>query len=241
MAYVRPALPAGYASRAATPVRRGSINLCQHRGNSCSRRLLGTLEHTCNTSRRCARSNADSCRLYEPVGAPFLLPFSPLLASTLSRACLVSPSAGWPRNGNSGARSVGVRTRSAGFSSHSSKVPSLSLTQDHPYGFWAKPKKAADGTLDMKTWETGIPGKEGVSRSDSCAVTALFPSTGSSLTNLFSLLLADHLGRRSVPRHAPVSRWCVALPSPTLSGIAGPVDRELTELALRLPFEASQV
>lgn len=37
------------------------------------------------------------------------------------------------------------------------------LEQDHPYGFWAKPKKASDGTLDMKTWETGIPGKEGVS------------------------------------------------------------------------------
>lgn len=85
----------------------------------------------------------------------------------------------------------------------------LSLSQDHPYGFWAKPKKAADGTLDMKTWETGIPGKEGVSRSDPSTVTALFLSIGSSLTNLFSLPLADHLGRRSVPRHAPVSGWCV--------------------------------
>lgn len=41
--------------------------------------------------------------------------------------------------------------------------PAGRALQDHPYGFWAKPKKAADGTLDMKTWETGIPGKENVS------------------------------------------------------------------------------
>lgn len=36
------------------------------------------------------------------------------------------------------------------------------LAQDHPYGFWAKPKKNADGSMDLKTWEAGIPGKEGV-------------------------------------------------------------------------------
>ncbi|GAA6002308.1 E2 SUMO-conjugating protein UBC9 [Rhodotorula paludigena] len=33
--------------------------------------------------------------------------------------------------------------------------------KDHPYGFWAKPKKNADGSMDLKTWEAGIPGKEG--------------------------------------------------------------------------------
>lgn len=37
-----------------------------------------------------------------------------------------------------------------------------SRAQDHPYGFWAKPKKNADGSMDLKTWEAGIPGKEGV-------------------------------------------------------------------------------
>ncbi|GAA5969905.1 hypothetical protein JCM11641_008080 [Rhodosporidiobolus odoratus] len=33
--------------------------------------------------------------------------------------------------------------------------------KDHPYGFWAKPQKNTDGSLNLKTWDTGIPGKEG--------------------------------------------------------------------------------
>lgn len=35
-----------------------------------------------------------------------------------------------------------------------------SWRKDHPVGFWAKPKKGADGKLDMMNWEAGIPGKE---------------------------------------------------------------------------------
>ncbi|EIW72062.1 hypothetical protein TREMEDRAFT_58215 [Tremella mesenterica DSM 1558] len=30
--------------------------------------------------------------------------------------------------------------------------------KDHPYGFWARPQKAADGTLNLMVWEVGIPG-----------------------------------------------------------------------------------
>ncbi|ORZ37273.1 ubiquitin-conjugating enzyme 9 [Catenaria anguillulae PL171] len=33
--------------------------------------------------------------------------------------------------------------------------------KDHPFGFFCKPKKKADGSLDMMKWEAGIPGKEG--------------------------------------------------------------------------------
>ncbi|WVN90845.1 uncharacterized protein L203_106088 [Cryptococcus depauperatus CBS 7841] len=33
--------------------------------------------------------------------------------------------------------------------------------KDHPFGFYAKPLKAADGTLNIMTWEVGIPGKAG--------------------------------------------------------------------------------
>lgn len=33
--------------------------------------------------------------------------------------------------------------------------------KDHPPGFYARPMKKADGSLDMMKWETGIPGKEG--------------------------------------------------------------------------------
>lgn len=31
----------------------------------------------------------------------------------------------------------------------------------HPFGFFAKPNKASDGSLDLKHWTAGIPGKEG--------------------------------------------------------------------------------
>ena len=33
---------------------------------------------------------------------------------------------------------------------------------DHPVGFWAKPCKAADGSMNLMQWECGIPGKAGV-------------------------------------------------------------------------------
>ncbi|KAI1270265.1 ubiquitin carrier protein [Xylariaceae sp. FL1019] len=32
--------------------------------------------------------------------------------------------------------------------------------KDHPFGFWARPIKNAQGVLDLKTWECGIPGKD---------------------------------------------------------------------------------
>lgn len=31
--------------------------------------------------------------------------------------------------------------------------------KDHPFGFWAKPKKGADGALNLMEWSVGIPGK----------------------------------------------------------------------------------
>ncbi|AAW45405.1 hypothetical protein CNBH2090 [Cryptococcus deneoformans B-3501A] len=33
--------------------------------------------------------------------------------------------------------------------------------KDHPFGFYARPTKAADGTLNIMSWEVGIPGKAG--------------------------------------------------------------------------------
>lgn len=32
----------------------------------------------------------------------------------------------------------------------------------HSQGFYAKPSKAADGSMNLMEWEVGIPGKEGV-------------------------------------------------------------------------------
>lgn len=32
--------------------------------------------------------------------------------------------------------------------------------RDHPFGFFAKPQRNAQGVLDLKNWECGIPGKE---------------------------------------------------------------------------------
>ncbi|KAI9592592.1 ubiquitin-conjugating enzyme 9 [Syncephalis fuscata] len=31
--------------------------------------------------------------------------------------------------------------------------------KDHPYGFYARPRKNDDGSMDLMTWECGIPGK----------------------------------------------------------------------------------
>jgi len=33
--------------------------------------------------------------------------------------------------------------------------------KDHPFGFYAKPTKAPDGSMNLMEWEVGIPGKEG--------------------------------------------------------------------------------
>ena len=32
--------------------------------------------------------------------------------------------------------------------------------RDHPFGFFAKPVRTAQGVLDLKKWECGVPGKE---------------------------------------------------------------------------------
>ncbi|KAG9061421.1 E2 SUMO-conjugating protein ubc9 [Linnemannia hyalina] len=31
--------------------------------------------------------------------------------------------------------------------------------KDHPFGFYARPEKKSDGTLDLMNWQVGIPGK----------------------------------------------------------------------------------
>jgi hypothetical protein len=33
--------------------------------------------------------------------------------------------------------------------------------KDHPPGFYARPTKKADNSVNLMIWETGIPGKEG--------------------------------------------------------------------------------
>mmetsp|Transcript_817 Transcript_817/g.1413 ORF Transcript_817/g.1413 Transcript_817/m.1413 type:complete len:158 (-) Transcript_817:280-753(-) len=33
--------------------------------------------------------------------------------------------------------------------------------RDHPFGFYARPITNADGSMNLMTWEVGIPGKEG--------------------------------------------------------------------------------
>ncbi len=35
--------------------------------------------------------------------------------------------------------------------------------KDHPYGFFAKPEKSNDGSLNLLSWTAGIPGKPGTS------------------------------------------------------------------------------
>jgi ubiquitin-protein ligase len=35
-----------------------------------------------------------------------------------------------------------------------------SWRRDHPFGFFAKPMRGANGMMDLKRWECGVPGKE---------------------------------------------------------------------------------
>lgn len=36
-----------------------------------------------------------------------------------------------------------------------------SLRKDYPPGFYAKPLKKNDNSIDLMNWEVGIPGREG--------------------------------------------------------------------------------
>ena len=42
----------------------------------------------------------------------------------------------------------------------SRELTSKQWRRDHPFGFFAKPHRNAQGVLDLKKWECGIPGKE---------------------------------------------------------------------------------
>jgi ubiquitin-protein ligase len=37
--------------------------------------------------------------------------------------------------------------------------PSKQWRRDHPFGFYAKPQRTAQGAFDLKRWDCGIPGK----------------------------------------------------------------------------------
>ncbi|XXZ99370.1 E2 SUMO-conjugating protein ubc9 [Meyerozyma guilliermondii] len=48
--------------------------------------------------------------------------------------------------------------------------------KDHPFGFYAKPNKAPDGSLDLTQWTAGIPGRPGTLWADaSFPITITFP------------------------------------------------------------------
>ncbi len=57
--------------------------------------------------------------------------------------------------------------------------------KDHPPGFYAKPMKKSDNSIDLMNWEVGIPGKEG----------RWFISA---LDVYIMILIRDGLGRRNI-------------------------------------------
>ncbi|POV99562.1 hypothetical protein PSTT_13692, partial [Puccinia striiformis] len=77
--------------------------------------------------------------------------------------------------------------------------------RDHPYGFYARPTKNADSSLNMMIWDIGIPGKENVS------ITRLIHKTDAEIelafrtqSNLYSSI--DNLGRWSIQITSHFSR-----------------------------------
>lgn len=68
--------------------------------------------------------------------------------------------------------------------------------KDHPFGFYARPQKNAQGVLDLKIWECGIPGKE----------KTIWEG------GLFKLVVTfpDGMQPPSIPKHAPTeTRNCM--------------------------------
>jgi len=41
-----------------------------------------------------------------------------------------------------------------------SRMSSKQWRKDHPFGFFARPKRTEQGVLDIKVWDCGIPGKD---------------------------------------------------------------------------------
>ena len=70
-------------------------------------------------------------------------------------------------------------------------------------GFYAKPTKAADGSMNLLEWEVGIPGKAGV-RIDTYATT---PWRG-----FLSAWIPDSMGRWCLQASDDLSRGCVLPP-----------------------------
>lgn len=70
-----------------------------------------------------------------------------------SLPCLESAGPALPRSANSGARTIHLCVPTHPLHPHR-----LTVAQ----GFYAKPSKAADGSMNLLEWEVGIPGKAGV-------------------------------------------------------------------------------
>lgn len=70
-------------------------------------------------------------------------------------------------------------------------------------GFYARPTKAADGSLNLLFWEVGIPGKPKVSAPQIARAAFSYSANADLLTG--SPLLADPLGRGPVQADDGVS------------------------------------
>jgi ubiquitin-conjugating enzyme E2 I len=70
--------------------------------------------------------------------------------------------------------------------------------KDHPFGFFAKPQRNAQGVLDLKIWECGIPGKEKtIWEGGIFKMTMTFPDGEFGEADAREVVFADDL-----PRHA---------------------------------------
>lgn len=77
-----------------------------------------------------------------------------------------------------------------------------SWRKDHPFGFFARPVRNAQGVLELKQWECGIPGKD-----KTIWAGGLFKMTMTFPDGMFILVTSPHFkcmdGNQSADLHSP--------------------------------------
>ncbi|SJL00614.1 probable SUMO-conjugating enzyme ubc9 [Armillaria ostoyae] len=88
--------------------------------------------------------------------------------------------------------------------------------KDHPFGFFAKPSKASDGSMNLMEWEVGIPGKSGTAWDGGLfKLTMIFPE-GVFVFATFNLLCSSSLFGSDYPSKPPKCKFTPPLFHPNV-------------------------
>lgn len=113
-----------------------------------------------------------------------LLSSIPQTLKFISSSCRESAEQDWPRNESNGVKIIHL---------YVPQFPAYaSFNQQCFQGFYAKPTKAPDGSMNLLEWEVGIPGKAGV---------RLLTNSIAFIRVVLNAWTADSMGRWGVQTH----------------------------------------